>query len=129
MRVTHLSSTSHSYNNIDNQCWEILFLCKRAIAHPDFLKTFVFDLGLIPALTTVLLSSHEKSAVEEAIRVGKEIWPRREGVWDSGTMVQIEENNLQEKYGESSASLNSTTTSPNMWQNKGHPLINILERV
>lgn len=96
LRATHFSGSPCKDENISHQAREIISLTRRAIAHPDFRKTFVFDVGIIPSLACVFMTSHERSIGEEVVRIAREMIPRREGVWDSLTVVEIGERILKE---------------------------------
>ena len=95
LRATHLPASTCKDERLKDQAQEIISLSRRAIAHPDFRKTFVFDVGIIPSLACVLMTSHNRSIGEEIVRIAREMAPRREGVWDSFTIVEMGERILE----------------------------------
>ena len=80
---------------------EILTLSKQVLTDPSFRKTFVFDCGVLPGLFIVLFTCLDMRLRKEALQVLREMVPRREGVWDSLTIVRMGERVLQmEEKGE-----------------------------
>lgn len=61
---------------------------------PNFLKSFVWDCGIVPGLSIVIAASLDMSTRMEALGILKSIVPRREGVWDSVTAVAFGERCL-----------------------------------
>ena len=74
---------------------EIIDLSKLVAADPSFRKTFVFDCGIVPGLFIVVFTCLDMSMRKEALDVLRQIVPRREGVWDSSTLVRQGEMALQ----------------------------------
>ncbi|RDW66604.1 hypothetical protein BP5796_09353 [Coleophoma crateriformis] len=74
---------------------EIVDLSKLVIADPSFVKSFVWDCGIVPGLSIVMASCLDVSIQTEALQLLKQIVPRREGVWDSVTAVRFGEAVLQ----------------------------------
>lgn len=61
----------------------ILSLSHKLVSHANFLKGFVFDLGVIPCLVSVWLLCPVQHLKAEAIEVLESMVPRREAFWDS----------------------------------------------
>jgi hypothetical protein len=78
----------------------IISFCRRLVAHPRFLKGFVFDIGIIPSLVNVIMVCPDRSAKLEAIDVLKSMEPRREGVWDSTAVARAGEMALEQEGGQ-----------------------------
>lgn len=74
---------------------EIVGLSKWVVADPGFIKSFVWDCGIIPGLSIVIGACLNIGVQEEALQVLKQTVPRREGVWDSFTAVKNGEKWLQ----------------------------------
>jgi hypothetical protein len=80
---------------LDIECRETIHLSRLVARDPGFLKSFVWDCGIVPGLTIVIASCINTSIREEALQVLKDIVPRREGAWDSVTAVKFGEYCLQ----------------------------------
>jgi hypothetical protein len=78
----------------------IISLSRRIIAHPDFSREFVFDMGLIPALVLILMLCPDRGLKWEASEVVKSMVPRKEGVWDSRVVAEAADRLLMEEYSE-----------------------------
>jgi Fungal Zn(2)-Cys(6) binuclear cluster domain len=74
---------------------EIVDLSRLVARDRGFLKSFVWDCGIVPGLSIVIAACIETSIREEALQVLKDIVPRREGAWDSLTAVKFGEYCLQ----------------------------------
>lgn len=79
--------------NIESR--EMVDLSRQVASDPGFLKSFVWDCGIVPGLTIVIAACIETSIRKEALQVLKDIVPRREGAWDSLTAVKFGEYCLQ----------------------------------
>ena len=91
IRVTHVLDSACADQDLSRQIRELIFLCQRAIAHPDFQRTFVFEVGILPSLGLAMMVSHERSFVEEIVSIARNMIPRRECIWNSSTMVEMGE--------------------------------------
>ena len=74
----------------------ILALSRRLVEHPNFVKGFVFDIGIIPALVIILMLCPDRDLKWETTAVLRDMVPRREGVWDSRIVVEAGERLLDE---------------------------------
>lgn len=74
---------------------EIINLSRLVIADPSFRKSFVFDCGIVPGLFIVTVICGNLGLRKEALQVLKTTVPRREGVWDSTTLLKVAEQVLQ----------------------------------
>jgi len=70
---------------------EIISLSQLAVSSPQFLKTFVFDVGIIPSLFAIVYACHDAHIREEAVSILMEMTPRREGTWDSLKVANMAE--------------------------------------
>ncbi|TVY22990.1 hypothetical protein LHYA1_G008806 [Lachnellula hyalina] len=77
----------------------ILSFSRQLVAHPKFIKGFVFDIGIIPSLTTVIMVCPDRNLKREAIDVLKSMEPRREGVWDSSAVARAGDISMEEEDG------------------------------
>lgn len=68
---------------------QIVFLSQTLISDPRFLKTFVFDAGIIPSLFVVIYACPDQSIRRDAVFILKEAAPRREGTWDALKIASI----------------------------------------
>jgi hypothetical protein len=84
----NLSSSSDFLNCVSRK---IIDLSKRVVADPSFRKTFVFDYGVIPGLFVVVVTGSDRGLRMEALQVLRNMVPRREGAWDSKTLVKVGE--------------------------------------
>jgi hypothetical protein len=82
---------------LNTKSHELVNLSKLVAADPRFLKSFVWDCGIIPGLSIVIAACLDMSIRKEALQLLKQIIPRREGVWDSLTAVKFGERILQIK--------------------------------
>jgi hypothetical protein len=80
---------------LDIESRETIDLSRLVASDPGFLKSFVWDCGIVPGLSIVIASCIKTSIREEALQVLKDIVPRREGAWDSLTAVKFGEYCLQ----------------------------------
>ncbi|CAG8949082.1 hypothetical protein HYFRA_00002211 [Hymenoscyphus fraxineus] len=78
----------------------IITLSRRLLSHPNFLKTFVFDLGIIPSLVSIWISCPVQQFKVEAIEVLESMQPRREGVWDSRNAASAGRTYLEQQGNE-----------------------------
>lgn len=72
----------------------ILDFSRRLLQHRGFSRGFVFDLGIIPSLVTLMTSCPDYNLRREAIRILREMEPRREGVWDSRVCADAGEQSM-----------------------------------
>lgn len=68
---------------------QIISLCQKLVSDPRFLKTFVFDAGIIPSLFVVIYACPDQSIRRDAVMILKEAAPRREGTWDALKIASI----------------------------------------
>lgn len=78
----------------------IVTLSRRLVEHPNFLKGFVFDIGIIPALVIILMLCPDRALKRETNGILRDMIPRREGVWDSRIVAEAGERILGEGEGE-----------------------------
>lgn len=74
---------------------EIVALARRISTHPTFVKSFVFDAGIVPSLFIVAAKSRDVMLKREVIEVLKRASPRREGLWDALMVAKIGEELLR----------------------------------
>lgn len=74
----------------------IIALSRRLVEHPNFVKGFVFDIGIIPALVIILMLCPDRTLKRETNRILRDMVPRREGVWDSRIVADAGEKLLAE---------------------------------
>jgi hypothetical protein len=67
----------------------IISLSQNLISDPRFLKTFVFDAGIIPSLFVVIYACPNQHIRRDAVMILKEAAPRREGTWDALKIASI----------------------------------------
>jgi hypothetical protein len=72
----------------------ILAFSRRLVAHPQFHKGFVFDVGIIPSIVKIMMLCPDRALKQEAIVVLKSMVPRREGIWDSRAAAESGERCL-----------------------------------
>lgn len=77
----------------------ILSLSRRLVAHPAFSRGFVFDNGIIWPLVQILVVCSDRNLRWEAYEVLRSMIPRREGVWDSKSVVEAAEKMLAQDDG------------------------------
>ena len=87
-RVCALELDSSYFNQKSR---EIVDLSRIVADDPSFLKSFVWDCGIIPSLSIVLACCLDRSIRKEALQLLKQSIPRREGVWDSLTAAKFGE--------------------------------------
>ncbi|ESZ92937.1 hypothetical protein SBOR_6656 [Sclerotinia borealis F-4128] len=68
---------------------QIVSLSQKLVSDPRFLKTFVFDAGIVPSLFVVIYACPDQSIRRDAVMVLKEVAPRREGTWDALKIASI----------------------------------------
>jgi hypothetical protein len=68
---------------------EIVALCRKVAQHPLFVKSFVFDSGIVSSLFVVVTKCPDRAVRQEALSILKMATPRREGVWDSSMVLRI----------------------------------------
>jgi len=100
--VPGVSSSSSGTGNMNRfpTVYAIISFCRRLVAHPRFLKGFVFDIGIIPSLVKVIMVCPDRRLKLEAINVLKSMEPRREGVWDSTAVARAGEISLEQEDGQ-----------------------------
>lgn len=92
VRAAHFESPSpHLYDVFLPEYCEIVALCRAVINHPHFVRSYVFDAGIVPVLFIVVVKCRDKLVRREAIAVLKAASPRREGLWDSMMVARIGE--------------------------------------
>ena len=74
----------------------IVALSRRLVEHPNFVKRFVFDIGIIPALVIILMLCPDRTLKRETNAILRDMVPRREGVWDSRVVAEAGEKLLAE---------------------------------
>jgi hypothetical protein len=74
----------------------IVALSRRLVEHPNFVKGFVFDIGIIPALVIILMLCPDRALKKETTSILRDMVPRREGVWDSRIVAEAGERILAE---------------------------------
>jgi hypothetical protein len=72
----------------------IIALSRRLVEHPHFVRSFVFDTGIIPALIIILMLCPDRALKREAVGVLRDMVPRWEGVWDSRVVAEAGERLL-----------------------------------
>jgi hypothetical protein len=72
----------------------ILDFSRRLVSHPKFSKGFVFDIGIIPSLSLVVMLCPDRGLRKKAVKVFKAMRPRREGVWDSRVYAEAGEKRI-----------------------------------
>ncbi|KAF4634561.1 hypothetical protein G7Y89_g3537 [Cudoniella acicularis] len=75
----------------------VLRLARRMIDHPNFTKGFVFDIGTIPSLVSIVMLCPERQLRWEALDVLKSMRPRKEAVWDSAIAAEEGQRFLEDK--------------------------------
>jgi hypothetical protein len=86
LAATHLPGTK------DN---DLVWLSRHAIAHPDFRKSFIFGVGILPSIMFGLNTSIDRRIRGQLIRILRDIAPRREVVWDSLNIADMGERILE----------------------------------
>ena len=74
----------------------IVALSWRLVAHPSFVRGFVFDIGIIPALVIILMLCPDAGLKRDTVGLLRAMMPRREGVWDSRVVAEAGERMLHE---------------------------------
>lgn len=87
---------------------EIVSLCQAAADHPRFVRSYVYDAGIVPVLFLVVVQCRDTLVRREAIAVLKAAYPRREGLWDSMMVARIGEVLMR-------AEEENTELSPQQW--------------
>jgi hypothetical protein len=77
---------------------EIVALAREVSCHPNFVKSFVFDAGIVPSLFVVVTKCGDQMVRREAINILRVCSPRREGVWDALMVARIAEE--VERFGD-----------------------------
>jgi hypothetical protein len=92
IRATRLENSGpQSYDVFLPEYCEIVGLCQTVTIHPRFVRSYVFDVGIVPILFLVVVKCRDKMVRREAITVLKAASPRREGLWDSMMVARIGE--------------------------------------
>jgi hypothetical protein len=92
IRATRLENSGlQSYDVFLPEYCEIVGLCQTVTIHPRFVRSYVFDAGIVPILFLVVVKCRDKMVRREAIAVLKAASPRREGLWDSMMVARIGE--------------------------------------
>jgi len=92
VRATKLESSSpQSYDVFLPEYCEIVSLCQTVAGHPRFVRSYVFDVGIVPVLFLIVVQCRDRMVRQEAIAVLKAASPRREGLWDSMMVAKIGE--------------------------------------
>ncbi|RFU32386.1 hypothetical protein B7463_g3897, partial [Scytalidium lignicola] len=97
MRAAFLDEAA-SYDMFLPDFCEIIALARALSEHHGFTRDFVFDpgAGVIPCLFMAMAKSTDRDVRKEAVDVLHAIEPRREGVWESGTVACIGEEMLKD---------------------------------
>jgi hypothetical protein len=74
---------------------EIVALCKSVTEHHRFVKSFIFDTGIVGPLFMIVTQCRDRMLRQEAISVLKNASPRREGVWDALMVARVGEAMLK----------------------------------
>lgn len=109
IRATKLENSGWPlYDTFLPEYCEIVGLCQAVANHPRFVRSYVFDVGIVPILFLVVVKCRDKMVRQEAILVLKGASPRREGMWDSMMVARIGEvlMRAEEKH---------TELSPKQW--------------
>jgi len=86
---------SESIDLLSSRSRELVDLSRFVANDPAFMKSFVWDCGIIPGLACVIAACFDMSTRKEALGILKDVVPRREGVWDSVTAVAFGERYLE----------------------------------
>jgi hypothetical protein len=78
----------------------IISFSRRLVAHPKFLRGFVFDVGIIPSLVHVWTLCPDRQMKIDAIEVLKSMVPRKEAFWDSSTAAIAGQKYLEREFME-----------------------------
>jgi len=73
---------------------EILSIGKKLVAHPKFVKGFVFDAGIIPSLWIIVMLCPDRELKTEATQILRNMDGRVECVWNSAVVAQTGEQAL-----------------------------------
>ncbi|KAM3075329.1 hypothetical protein ACMFMF_006004 [Clarireedia jacksonii] len=68
---------------------QIISLSQKLVSDPRFLKTFVFDAGIMPSLFVVIYACPDQEIRREAVAILRDAAPRREGTWDALKIASI----------------------------------------
>ena len=98
-----LSLRSYFFNETDIQPYdtflpeycEIVALCKSVTEHHRFVKSFIFDTGIVGPLFVIVTKCRDRMLRQEAISVLKKASSRREGVWDALMVARVGEALLE----------------------------------
>ncbi|KAE8454564.1 hypothetical protein EG329_000187 [Mollisiaceae sp. DMI_Dod_QoI] len=85
------STKPHAYDIFLPEFCELVALSSALIAHPCFVKSFVFNIGFVPSLFILVTKCTDKMVRQEAIDLLRAAHPRREGVWDCLMVARIGE--------------------------------------
>ncbi len=89
--TTLMSTNTFSYDLFLPEYSEIVYLSGETVKHRSFVKSYVFDAGIVPVLLVVLAKCRDPEVRRDAIEVLKRAGKRREGVWDARMMAGIGE--------------------------------------
>ncbi|KAE9365402.1 hypothetical protein N431DRAFT_353356 [Stipitochalara longipes BDJ] len=118
VRATKLENSGpQSYDIFLPEYCEIVGLCRTVASHPRFVKSYVFDVGIVPILFLVIVQCRDKMVRQEAIAVLKAASPRREGLWDSMMVAKIGEALMKAE--------DNTEISPKQWNDVHLRCLNI----
>jgi hypothetical protein len=67
----------------------IISLSQKLVSDPRFLKTFVFDAGIVPSLFVVIYACPDQDLRRDAVAILRDAAPRREGTWDALKIASI----------------------------------------
>jgi hypothetical protein len=76
---------------------EILHWCWKVISHRKFVKGFVFDIGIMTSLWFIMVMGYKRELMVEIIEILRAMAPRREGYWDSRSLIQTGEAILAQR--------------------------------
>jgi len=80
---THGFTAIHEDFDPFSETANVLTLCESMVAHPRFLKTFVFDIGIIPPLWMLILMCPCPQLKKRAVKILRDMEPRTECAWNS----------------------------------------------
>jgi hypothetical protein len=73
----------------------ILKLCHSLVDHHKFVKSFVCDVGIIPMIWAILMTSPDRDQRVDALQVLRKMQPREEGVYNSTHVAEAGEQAIR----------------------------------
>jgi len=95
-----LAPNNTQFNIFLPEYCEIVALAKGITSHPSFVRSFVFEAGIVPSLFVVVAKCTDSMLRQELIDVLHKASPRREGVWDAFMVAKIGRELLKFENGE-----------------------------